>query len=174
MTLQFFLAALLVVVYCSGMVTFPITPAGLEKLRSELQRLKIERPKISQEIGRAREMGDLSENFEYHAAKDRQGLLEARIRDLEDKLARAQVIDPKTLSGERVVFGATVVIEDTDSGEKQTYTIVGEEESVVESGRISVSSPLARALIGKSVGDEAKIPSRNGPRTVEIADVTFG
>ena len=157
----------------TNMTTYPVTPAGHQKLRDELQRLKLERPKISQEIGHARDMGDISENFEYHAAKDRQGMLEARIRDLEDKLSRAQVIDPKTLSGVRVVFGATVVIEDTDTGERQTYTILGEEESNVEAGRISVASPMARALIGKSVGDEVKIPSRAGPRTVEITDVTF-
>ncbi len=156
------------------MNSFPITPQGRDKLREELHRLKsVERPKISQEIGTARELGDLSENFEYHAAKDKQGFVEARIRDLEDKLSRVQVIDPKSLSGERVVFGATVVIAPVDEGDERTYQIVGEEESDVEAGRISVGSPLARSLIGKEVGDEARIPSKNGPRVVEIVGVRF-
>lgn len=156
------------------MNSFPLTPEGHEKLRNELQRLKaVERPKISQEIGAARELGDLSENFEYHAAKDKQGLVEARIRDLEDKLSRAQVIDPKLLSGERVVFGATVVLADVDEGNERTFQIVGEEESDIESGRISVGSPMARALIGKEIGDEARVPGKNGPRLVEIVAVKF-
>ncbi len=154
--------------------SFPITPAGFERLKQELSRLKtVERRKISQEIGAARELGDLSENFEYHAAKDRQGHIEARIRDLEDKLARAEVIDPSKLSGERVVFGANVVIADIDSGDETSYQIVGEFEANVEEGRISVGSPLARALIGKEVGDEVRIPGRGGPRMVEIAEIKF-
>lgn len=157
------------------MSSYPVTPEGHRKLKDELHRLKtVERPKISLEIGAARELGDLSENFEYHAAKDKQGLIEARIRDLEDKLSRAQVIDPSKLSGERVVFGATVVIEDVDSGDERTYSIVGEVEAEAEAGRISVTSPLARALIGREVGDEVKIPGKGGPRTVEISDVRFG
>jgi transcription elongation factor GreA len=156
------------------MSDFPITPAGHEKLKSELHRLKtVERPKISLEIGAARELGDLSENFEYHAAKDRQGLIEARIRDLEDKLSRAQVIDPTKLSGDRVVFGAFVSIADNVSGEERSFQIVGEFEADVESSRISVTSPLARALVGREVGDEVRIPGKNGPRTVEIVDVRF-
>jgi transcription elongation factor GreA len=156
------------------MSSFPITPEGFEKLKNELQHMKaFERPKISKEIGEARELGDLSENFEYHAAKDRQGLIEAKIRDLEDKVSRAQVIDPKKLTGERVVFGATVTIEDTESGESKEYQIVGEYEAEVETGRINVSSPLARALIGKEVGDEVKIPGKGGPRTVEIQSIAF-
>jgi transcription elongation factor GreA len=152
---------------------FPITPGGLEKLKEELQKLKLERPKVSQEIGAARELGDLSENFEYHAAKDKQGLMEARIRDLEDKLSRADVIDPSKLSGDRVVFGARVVLADVDSGDERTYQIVGEVEADADAGRISVGSPLARALIGKEVGDEVRIPGRGGPRTVEIVEVRF-
>lgn len=157
-----------------AMDTYPVTPGGYEKLKGELQRLKrVERPKISKEIGAARELGDLSENFEYHAAKDRQGLVEAKIRDLEDKLARSQVIDPSTLSGDRVVFGARVLIMDIDSEEERTFEIVGEVEADVEEGRISVASPVARALIGKEVGDEVRIPGKGGPRLVEIADVTF-
>ena len=156
------------------MESFPITPAGHEKLKAQLHYLKtVERPKISKEIGAARELGDLAENFEYHAAKDRQGLLEAQIRDLEDKLARAQVIDPTTLSGNRVVFGATVVLMDVETGEERTYKIVGECEADVENGLISVKSPLARALIRREVGDEVQIPSKGGPRTVEIVDIKF-
>lgn len=156
------------------MSSFPITPAGLEKLREELHNLKaFERPKISKEIGAAIELGDLSENFEYHSAKDRQGLVEAKIRDLEDKASRAQVIDVSKLSGDRVVFGATVTIEDTESGDVKSYLITGEYEADVESGSVSVASPIARALIGKEVGDEVKVPSKTGPRTVEITEVQF-
>ena len=155
------------------MTDFPITPAGFEKLKEELQRLKADRPKISAEIGAARELGDLSENFEYHAAKDKQGLTEARIRDIEDKVSRANIIDPSKLSGDRVVFGATVVLADVESEDERTYKIVGEGESDVEAGRISVGSPLARALIGKEVGDEVRIPGKGGPRNVEIVKVNF-
>jgi transcription elongation factor GreA len=153
---------------------FPITPEGLEKLKKELQHLKhVERPKISKEIGAARELGDLSENFEYHAAKDRQGLIEARIRIVEDHISRANVIDTKKLSGSRVVFGATVSLEVVDTGEELKYRILGEVEADVEKGLINVSSPLARALIGKEVGDEVRIPSKGGQKLVEISDVTF-
>ncbi len=156
------------------MSDFPITPAGLTKLKDELQRLKtVDRRKISEEIGAARELGDLSENFEYHAAKDRQGHIEARIRDLEDKLSRAQVIDPTKLSGERVVFGATVTIADVETGDETTYQIVGEVEGDLEQGRINVQSPLARALIGKEVGDEVRVPGKGGPRAVEIVNLKF-
>lgn len=157
------------------MSDYPITPQGLEKLKEEVHRLKtVERLKISQEIGAARELGDLSENFEYHAAKDRQGLIEARIREIDDKLSRANVIDTTRLSGSRVVFGATVVLVDTETDEERTFKILGETESDVEQGIINVSSPLARALIGKEIGDEVKIPGKGGPRTVEITDVRFG
>ena len=156
------------------MEDFPVTPEGLQKLRATLRHLKtVERPKISQEIGAARELGDLSENFEYHAAKDRQGLIEAKIRDLEDKLSRANVIDPAKLSGDRVVFGAKVTIVDVDNEEERCFQIVGEVEASVEEGLISVASPLARALIGKEVGDEVKIPGKGGARLVEITDVDF-
>ena len=157
------------------MSSFPITPDGLDKLKQELQKLKtVDRRKISLEIGAARELGDLSENFEYHAAKNRQGMIEARIRDIEDKLARAHVIDPTKLSGDRVVFGAKVVLADVDSDEKTTYQLVGEVEADVEHGRISVTSPVGRALVGKEVGDEVRIPGKGGPRTVEIVDIKFG
>lgn len=156
------------------MAEFPITPEGIERLKSELAQLKnVERHKISKEIGAARELGDLSENFEYHAAKDRQGLVEAKIRDLEDKLSRAKVIDPKKLTGDRVVFGATVQLTDIESGEEKTYQIVGEYEGNLDLGRISVTSPVARALIGKETGDEVKVPGKGGPRLVEISSVEF-
>jgi transcription elongation factor GreA len=156
------------------MTDFPITPDGLEKLKKELTHLKrVERPKISLEIGAARELGDLSENFEYHAAKDRQGLIEAKIRDLEDKISRANVIDPTKLSGNRIVFGARVELEDIDSGEKIKYQIVGEVEANVETGLISVGSPLARVLIGREVGDEVRLPGK-ASRMCEIVAVTFG
>lgn len=162
------------VAYGGAMSSFPVTPEGFESLKQELHRLKtIERRKISQEIGAARELGDLSENFEYHAAKNKQGLIEARIRDLEDKMARSQVIDPSKLSGDRVVFGATVVLADAESGQESTYRIVGEVEADAEQRRISVNSPVARALIGKEVGDEVRIPGKNGQRLVEITDVRF-
>ena len=152
----------------------PITPEGLEILKKELHHLKtVERPAISIAIGEARELGDLSENFEYHSAKDKQGLIEAKIRDLEDKASRAQVIDPKSLSGERVVFGATVTIEEADSGDEAIYQIVGETEGNLELNRISVISPVARALIGREIGDEVKLPGRQGPRVFEIVDVEF-
>lgn len=153
---------------------FPVTPPGFEKLKKELHHLKtVERPKISEEIGAAIELGDLKENFEYHSAKDRQGMVEAKIRDLEHKVARANVIDPLKLGGDRVVFGATVTMEDIDTGNERIYQIVGETETDVENGRISVVSPLARALIGKEVGDETKVPGKGGPRMVEITDVVF-
>lgn len=156
------------------MEEFPITPQGLEQVRAELHRLKHqERNKISQEIGIARELGDLSENFEYHAAKDRQGMIEARIRILEDRLSRANVIDPTKLSGDRVVFGAKVTLTDIEGGAERTYQIVGEVEANVDENRISVGTPLARALIGREVGDEVTVPGRGGPRRVEIADVRF-
>ena len=152
----------------------PITPEGLETLKKELHHLKtVERPAISIAIGEARELGDLSENFEYHSAKDKQGLIEAKIRDLEDKASRAQVIDPKSLSGERVVFGATVTIEEVESGDETIYQIVGETEGNLELNRISVISPVARALIGREIGDEVKLPGRQGPRVFEIVDVEF-
>ena len=153
---------------------FPITPDGHEKLKAEVDHLKkVERPRISEEIGAAIELGDLKENFEYHSAKDRQGMVEAKIRDLESKLSRAQIIDPTKLSGDRVVFGATVTLEETESGKELRYQILGETEIDIEQGKISIVSPLARALIGKAVGDEVKVPGKGGPRLVEIVEVEF-
>lgn len=151
----------------------PMTPKGAQKLKEELARLKEERPKISREIGVAREHGDLSENAEYHAAKDRQGMVEARIKDIEDKLARAEVIDPARLSGDRVRFGAKVTLMNLDTDEEATYQIVGAEEANIDEGTISVSAPLSRALIGKEVGDEVKVQLPNGTRRYEIAEIEF-
>jgi len=150
-----------------------MTPQGAQKLRDELARLKEERPKISREIGVAREHGDLKENAEYHAAKDRQGMVEARIKDIEDKLARAEIIDPSKLSGDRVRFGAVVKVTNLDTDEEQSYQIVGADEADINSGTISVSAPLARALIGKSIGDEVVIHLPAGKRRYEIAEIDF-
>jgi len=150
-----------------------MTPAGAQKLKDELARLKEERPKISREIGIAREHGDLSENAEYHAAKERQGLVEARLKDIEDKLARAEVIDPTKLSGDRVRFGATVSLTNLDSDEGSTYQIVGADEADINQGLISISAPLARALIGKSIGDEVVVQLPAGTRRYEIGDIAF-
>jgi transcription elongation factor GreA len=151
----------------------PMTPGGAQKLRDELARLKEERPRISREIGVAREHGDLSENAEYHAAKERQGLVEARIKDIEDKLARAEVIDPAKLTGDRVRFGAKVTLTNLDTDEETTYTIVGADEADINQGLISVSAPLARALIGKTLGDEVVVNLPAGKRRYEIGGVEF-
>lgn len=150
-----------------------MTPQGALKLREELARLKEERPKISREIGVAREHGDLKENAEYHAAKERQGMVEARIKDIEDKLARAEIIDPTKLSGDRVRFGATVKVTNLDTDEETSYQIVGADEADINAGTISISAPLARALIGKSIGDEVVINLPAGKRRYEIAEIEF-
>ncbi|MBI5494191.1 MAG: transcription elongation factor GreA [Deltaproteobacteria bacterium] len=152
----------------------PITVMGHEKLKEELRQLKtVERKRISSEIEVARAHGDLRENAEYHAAKEKQGFIEGRIMELEDKLSRAQVIDPTKLGGDRVVFGATVRFADGDSGEESTYQIVGDDEADLKAGKVSISSPIARAFIGKEKGDEVEIRSPKGVRTVEIINVTF-
>jgi transcription elongation factor GreA len=150
-----------------------MTPRGATKVKEELARLKAERPKISREIGIARDHGDISENAEYHAAKERQGMVEAQIKDLEDKLARAEIIDPARLSGSRVRFGATVSLSNVETSETSTYQIDGADEASIEEGTISVSAPLARALIGKETGDEVTVALPGGRRTYEITDVTF-
>ncbi len=150
-----------------------MTPQGAQKLRDELARLKEERPKISREIGVAREHGDLKENAEYHAAKERQGMVEARIKDIEDKLARAEIIDPSKLSGDRVRFGAVVKVTNLDTEEDTSYQIVGADEADINAGTISISAPLARALIGKSIGDEVVIHLPAGKRRYEIAEIEF-
>ena len=151
----------------------PMTPGGAQKLRDELSRLKEERPKISRAIGVAREHGDLKENAEYHAAKEQQGLVEARIKDIEDKLSRAEVIDPTKLSGDRVRFGATVLLVNLDTDEENTYQIVGADEADLKNGTISVSAPLSRALIGKSTGDEVVVNLPGGTRRYEIGSIEF-
>jgi len=152
----------------------PMTKRGAELLREELQRLKtIERPAITQAIAEARGHGDLSENAEYDAARERQGFTEARISDIEAKLANAQIIDPKLVDADgRVVFGATVDVEDGD-GEKSTWQIVGEDEADIKEGRVSVSSPLARGLIGKESGESAEVQTPGGLKRYEILDVRY-
>jgi transcription elongation factor GreA len=150
-----------------------MTPRGAAKVKDELARLKAERPKISREIGIARDHGDISENAEYHAAKERQGMVEAQIKDLEDKLARVEIIDPTKLSGSKVRFGATVSLSNLETSESSTYQIVGADEANIEEGTISVSAPLARALIGKEAGDEVTVTLPGGRRTYEITDVEF-
>lgn len=151
-----------------------MTLRGAELLRGELNRLKnVERPRISAAIAEARSHGDLSENAEYEAARNHQGLMEARIRDIEAKLANAQVVDPKTLNAEgRAVFGATVDVEDED-GEAATWQIVGEDEADIKEGRISVGSPIARALIGKHAGDAVDVQTPGGLKHYEIVDVRY-
>lgn len=153
----------------------PMTPAGRDRLRLELKKIReVERPQNVQDIEEARAHGDLSENAEYHAAKDRQGFLDARMKVLVSRLALAEVIDPNTLSGDRVVFGATVTLEDTDSGTEVVYTIVGEDESDAKKGLISVTSPMARALIGKEIDATVRFRAPGGMREFEIMDVVFG
>ena len=150
-----------------------MTPQGAQKLKDELARLKEERPKISREIGVAREHGDLSENAEYHAAKERQGMVEARIKDIENMLAHSEVIDPSKLDGTKIRFGARVTLANIETEEEVTYQIVGADEADIDSGSISVSAPLARALIGKEPGDEVKVKLPGGLRQYEVVDVEF-
>jgi transcription elongation factor GreA len=151
-----------------------MTSRGYQLLMEELKRLKsVERPKIVSEIEEARGHGDLSENAEFHAAKERQSLLDVQIREIEDRLARAQVIEVSKLSGNKVVFGATVSLADSDTGEKVVYQIVGDHEAEPKNGKISISSPVARALIGKSEGDEVQVRTPTGVRTLEILNLEF-
>jgi transcription elongation factor GreA len=153
----------------------PITPGGAARLREELITLKsVERPAVIQAIATAREHGDLKENAEYHAARDKQSFIEGRIKEIEDKLARAEVIDPSKLAGDRAAFGATVTVSNADTGEQSVYRILGADESDLAKGSISVTSPLARSLIGKQVGDEVKVRMPGGERTYEILDIAFG
>jgi transcription elongation factor GreA len=147
----------------------PMTAEGHAAIDAELKRLKsVERPSVIQAISEARQHGDLSENAEYHAAKERQSFIEGRLAELEDKLARAQVIDVSRLSGNTVKFGATVTVLDEDSGEKANYKIVGEDEADVRAGKISISSPIARAMIGKEVGDVVEVAAPGGAKSYEI------
>jgi transcription elongation factor GreA len=157
------------------MATVPLTVRGAEKLKAELQRLKtVERHAVIQAISEARAQGDLSENAEYDAAKDKQGFIEGRILELEGKLAAAQIIDPTQLDADgRVVFGATVDLEDEDSGAKVTYQIVGEDEADLKQGLISISSPIARSMIGKEAGDVAEYDAPGGSKSFEIVAVRY-
>ena len=157
------------------MATIPLTRRGAEKLKEELARLKgTERHAVIQAIAEARAQGDLSENAEYEAAKDKQGFIEGRILEIESKLAAAQIIDPASVdAGGRVVFGCTVDLEDEDSGAKVKYQIVGDDEADLKLGLISISSPIARALIGKEVGDVAEVQAPGGLKHYEIVDVRY-
>jgi transcription elongation factor GreA len=151
-----------------------MTPSGYTRLEAELKQLKqVERRKISKEIEIARAHGDISENAEFHAAKEKQSHIEGRIRIVEDRLARAQVIETGGSSPDSVRFGVTVVLSDDDSGEEVRYTIIGEDESDVAAGRISVTSPVARALLGKAVGDEVTVRVPKGSRSFEVLDIHF-
>jgi transcription elongation factor GreA len=153
----------------------PVTLAGAEQLRAELHRLKtVDRPNVIAAIAEARSHGDLSENAEYDAAKERQGFIEGRIKEVEGKLSNAQIIDPKLLDADgRCVFGATVDLEDMESGAKVTYQIVGDDEADLKAGKVSVSSPIARALIGKYAGDVAEVQAPGGVKEYELLDVRY-
>lgn len=152
----------------------PMTEAGYLRLQEELKHLKaIERPAIIKAIAEAREHGDLSENAEYHAARERQSFIEGRVLELEDKISRAEVIDVSKLSGDSVKFGATVKLADEDTDEEISYQIVGADESDIKAGRLSITAPLARALIGKSVGDSVEVTTPGGTKAYEIVSVTY-
>lgn len=157
------------------MASIPITKRGAEQLKAELHRLKtVDRPSVISAIAEARAQGDLSENAEYEAAKDRQGFIEGRIQEVEGKLSAAQIIDPGALeAGGRVVFGATVELEDEASGDKVTYQIVGEDEADLKLGLVNIGSPIARALIGRSEGDSAEVRAPGGTRYFEIVAVRY-
>ena len=156
------------------MERIPMTAEGHAALQSELKTLKsVERPNIIAAIAEARAHGDLSENAEYHAAKEKQSFIEGRIAEIDDKLARADVIDVSKLTGGKVRFGATVTLIDVDTEEESTYKIVGEDEASVKDGKISITSPIARALIGKEEGDEAEVAAPSGARAYEIAKVEY-
>lgn len=157
------------------MATIPITTRGAEKLKAELHRLKtVDRPAVINAIAEARAQGDLSENAEYDAAKDRQGFIEGRIQEIEGKLSAAQIIDPTAIdAGGKVVFGATVELEEESTGESVTYQIVGEDEADLKLGLINVGSPIARALIGKEEGDTAEVQAPGGVKRYEIVAVSY-
>jgi len=152
----------------------PMTAAGFNRLQEELKHLKIsERPAVIKAIAEAREHGDLSENAEYHAARERQSFIEGRVLELEDKISRAEVIDPTKLSGDTVKFGATVTLADQDTDEETTYQIVGQDESDIKQRLLSIQAPLARALINKSVGDSVEVSTPGGSKLYEIVTVEF-
>ena len=152
----------------------PMTLDGFKELEAELRRLKtVDRPEIIRAIAAARDHGDLSENAEYHAARERQAFVEGRVADLEDLIRRAEVIDVRKLKGKVIRFGATVRVADEDTDDKVTYRIVGEHEADVKGGRLSITSPLARALIGKSVGQSVEVSTPNGVRSYEVVSVRY-
>lgn len=152
----------------------PITPEGYARLREELNNLRsVERPKVIQMIATAREHGDLSENAEYHAARERQSFIEGRVKELETKLALAEVIDPSKISGDKVAFGATVKLANTQTDEEVVYRILGADEANLEQGSIGITSPLARSLLGKEVGDEVKVRMPGGERVYEVLEVSY-
>ncbi len=156
------------------MAKIPMTAAGFERLQEELKRLKsVDRPAIIRAIAEARDHGDLSENAEYHSARERQSFIEGRVLELEDKIARAEVIDVSKLSGKAVKFGATVTLEDEETEEKVVYQIVGEDEADIAQRRLSVTSPLARALIGKTIGESVEVSTPRGARSYEVVKVAF-
>lgn len=157
------------------MPTIPMTPDGFKRLKEELQQLKsVEKPKVIQEVATAREHGDLRENAEYHAAREKYGFIEGRIQDLEATLSNAEVIDPSKLSGTKVAFGARVRLSNTETGEEVGYWIVGPAESNSDEGSISIVSPLAKQLIGREVGDEVNVRTPGGTRVYEVLEITFG
>lgn len=154
--------------------TVPMTPGSYQKLQDELKQLiRFERPKVVQDIAEARDHGDLSENAEYDAAKDKQGMIEGRIQDINGKIARAQIIDPAEIDSDKVVFGATVTLFDIDTESEVTYQLVGEDEADIKIGKISVTSPVGKALIGHFVDDEVKIQVPGGMRMYEITDIKY-
>lgn len=156
------------------MTKIPMTADGYARLEEELKHLKtVARPDVIRAISEAREHGDISENAEYLAARERQSFIEGRLAELEDKISRAEIIDPATLSGKQVKFGATVTLIDEDTEEKSVYQIVGEDEADIKARRLAITSPLARALVGKSVGDSVEVTTPSGSRSYEISKVAF-
>ena len=156
------------------MTKIPMTADGYVRLEEELRHLKsVARPEVIRAIAEAREHGDISENAEYHAARERQSFIEGRLAELEDKISRAEVIDPATLSGKQVKFGAHVTLIDEDTEEKSVYQIVGEDEADIKAKRLAITSPLARALVGKSVGDQVEVTTPGGSKSYEISKVAF-
>ena len=153
----------------------PMTAEGYDRLREELKRLKtVDRPAVIRAIAEAREHGDLAENAEYHSARDRQSFIEGRLAEIEDKIARAEVIDVSKLSGSVIKFGAKVTLADEETDEEQTFQIVGEDEADISQGRLSVTSPLARALIGKQTGESVEVATPRGAKSYEVVTVGFG
>ncbi len=152
----------------------PMTAAGYSRLQEELKHLKtVARPEVIKAIAEAREHGDLSENAEYHAARERQSFIEGRVMELEDKISRAEVIETSKLSGDTVKFGATVTLADEDTDEETTYQIVGQDEADIKEGRLSITAPLARSLIGKAKGDQVEVTTPGGSKSYEIVDIRF-